>query len=440
MLSLKQYLAESPTSDAAKVMGLSYFGFGKYGKNGKVTHVVRFGRLTPVHKVANIDTSGSKLKHLEHIEDEVFNNGVHGVRHSLHALHAIKDYFKHKGNDIKLNQKVDGAPSTIISVEKGKKPYVSTKSAFNATPKLNYSHEDIEKHHPGEGLQQKLKVALDHLPKVVKGGTFQGDLLYTHHDIKVMNIDGKAHYVFKPNTITYAVPVNSDLGKRVAKSKVGIVIHTQYDEKGKANFDPDMSKFTHDNPDALVLSNDMANGLVDITPEEEHKFNKLLSNAGAHFQKVEKESWDVIKHEKIAPFFKTYINSKVREGDLKLSSADFEKFILSKFEKEMAGLKSEKGKEGRRATQRAILEDLEKQKPHIDKLFRLHKSITDTKDHLIQMMNKHQIMKSFLEAEGDTLEPVEPEGYVVTTDSGALKLVNRLGFSAANFRASAHGK
>jgi len=440
MLTLKQFLTESPTSDQAKALGLSYFGFGKYGKGGVLTHVVRFGRLVPVHRVSNIDTSGTKLKHLEHVEDEVFNNGVHGVRNALNSLHAIRDYFKHKGNEIKLNQKVDGAPSTIISHEPGKKPFVSTKSAFNAKPKLNYSHTDIEENHPSEGLQQKLKAALDHLPKVVKGGTFQGDLLYTHHDIQVKNVDGQAHYVFRPNTITYAVPINSDLGKRIAKSKIGIVIHTQYDENGKANFDPDMSKFDHKNPDAVVLSNDMANHLVDISPEEEHEFNTLLSTAGKQFQSTEKEVFDVAKHPEFSQHFKTYINSKVRNGELNLSVKDFVQFVSSSLDKDTAKLKSEKGIAEKRKKAKAVISAVEENKQNIEKLFRLHKAITKTKDHLIQVLNKHQMMKTFIENDTGELEPTEPEGYVVTTDAGALKLVNRLGFSAANFNATKWNK
>ncbi len=440
MMRLREILNESPTSDQAKALGLSYFGFGKYGKDGVLTHVVRFGRLVPVHRVSNIDTSGTKLKHLEHVEDEVFNNGIHGVRNALNSLHAIRDYFKHKGSEIKLNQKVDGAPSTIISHEPGKKPYVSTKSGFNAKPKLNYSHDDIEENHPSEGLQQKMKAALDYLPKVVKGGTFQGDLLYTHHDIKIKNVDGKAHYIFRPNTLTYAVPVNSDLGRRIAKSKIGIVIHTQYDENGKANFDPDMSKFTHDNPDAVVLSNDMANHLVDITPEEEHQFNELLSSAGKQFQSTEKEAFFVAKHPEFGQHFKTYINSKVREGDLNLSTSGFVKFVSDSLEKEIAKLKSDKAIAAKRAKAQDVVEAISKNKQNIEKLFRLHKSITKTKDHLVQVLNKHQMMKTFIENDVGELEPTEPEGYVVTTDAGALKLVNRLGFSAANFNATKWNK
>ena len=46
--------------------------------------------------------------------------------------------------------------------------FVASKSAFNKTPKINYTHEDIEKNHGhAPGLMEKLHAALDHLPKIM---------------------------------------------------------------------------------------------------------------------------------------------------------------------------------------------------------------------------------------------------------------------------------
>ena len=33
---------------------------------------------------------------------------------------------------------------------------------------------------------------------------------------------------FTPNTITYALPVDSSAGRKVARARLGIVFHTQY--------------------------------------------------------------------------------------------------------------------------------------------------------------------------------------------------------------------
>ena len=47
MNSFKNFLTESQSSDEAHRLGLSYFGFGKYGKEGRVTHYVKNNQLVP---------------------------------------------------------------------------------------------------------------------------------------------------------------------------------------------------------------------------------------------------------------------------------------------------------------------------------------------------------------------------------------------------------
>ena len=67
-----------------------------------------------------------------------------------------------------------------------------------------------------------------HIKKLGIQGVVQGDLLFTDDDITRKNIDGKPHITFTPNTITYAVPEQSELGKQIDTAKVGIIFHTTY--------------------------------------------------------------------------------------------------------------------------------------------------------------------------------------------------------------------
>ena len=51
-------------------------------------------------------------------------------------------------------------------------------------------------------------------------------------DKKIVNIDGEKMISFTPNTITYAVlAVDSDIGRQIARAKMGIVFHTSYTGK-----------------------------------------------------------------------------------------------------------------------------------------------------------------------------------------------------------------
>ena len=56
----------------------------------------------------------------------------------------------------------------------------------------------------------------------------------------------RSMYTFQPNTIVYAVPVDSDIGKTMSNAKIGVVWHTTYSgdtlEGMKASFGADISK------------------------------------------------------------------------------------------------------------------------------------------------------------------------------------------------------
>ena len=81
-----------------------------------------------------------------------------------------------------VTTKYDGSPSIVFGThpETGRF-FVASKSAFNKDPKINYTPEDIERNHGhAPGLVEKLKGALEHLPKIMprNGGVYQGDLMY----------------------------------------------------------------------------------------------------------------------------------------------------------------------------------------------------------------------------------------------------------------------
>jgi hypothetical protein len=103
-------------------------------------------------------TDTKKLTHLDHVEDHAHNSGDEGLT------------------------KYDGAPSIVWGhhPENGKF-FVGSKSVFNKNPKINHTHEDIERNHGhAPGLAQKLHGALKHLKKVTpKGKVYQGDLMHS---------------------------------------------------------------------------------------------------------------------------------------------------------------------------------------------------------------------------------------------------------------------
>ena len=61
---------------------------------------------------------------------------------------------------------------------------------------------------------QNLKLHLQEFSKLGIKGVLQGDLMFTD-DVETDTIDGVKYYTFQPNTIVYAVPVDSDIGKTI---------------------------------------------------------------------------------------------------------------------------------------------------------------------------------------------------------------------------------
>ena len=182
------------------------------------------------------ESKEGKNLHLEHLEDEVLNGGVSGTRGAISFLQSLRDMLAgHSDAKVSVTTKWDGAPAIFAGINpENNKFFVGTKGVFAQNAKLNYTDADIDKNHPGEGLNKKLKIALRYLPELGITGVLQGDMMFAQEDLKSERIDGEQYIIFQPNTVVYAVPANSDLAKTMKSAKMGIVWHTTYTGKKMA--------------------------------------------------------------------------------------------------------------------------------------------------------------------------------------------------------------
>ena len=165
--------------------------------------------------------TSDKNTHLEHLEDDIINRGSDGGRNAINFLKSVRNMLAGSSSGrVNMSVKWDGAPAIIcgINPENGKF-FVGTKSVFNVTPKINYTPADIRRNHSGP-VADKLNVCLRELKRLGITGIYQGDLLFTKGDLKSAAIDGEKMITFTPNTITYAVPSNSSIGKRIARARL----------------------------------------------------------------------------------------------------------------------------------------------------------------------------------------------------------------------------
>jgi hypothetical protein len=393
--------------------------------------------------------TGANL-HLEHLEDNVLNRGVIGARESINFLQSLRDMLAGNAQSkVNVTTKWDGAPAVIcgINPENGKF-FVGTKSVFNVDGKLNYTNDDIDKNHPNPGLNDKLKVALAFLPKLGIKGILQGDLLFTKGDIKTQRIDGTSYITFQPNTITYAVPTDTVMARKMLDAQLGIVFHTSYSgrkiEDLRASFNIDIGNLTHTKDvwfrDASFVD---ASGSATFTEDETKKITGILSNAGKVFQTVSPMVLNrIATNETFKTYIKTYNNSKVREGQTITNTQQHTQGLIrwleEKLNKSVLEAKKEDTKKKRIAEKNEVMRFFRGNSAQLKNIFDLMNLINDAK---ILIVRKLETIKSSVDTFVKTdngFKVTGAEGFVCVDKltGGALKLVDRLSFSHDNFNVS----
>jgi hypothetical protein len=387
-----------------------------------------------------------KNLHLEHIEDEVLNGGVVGTRGAINFLQSLRDMLAGgSATNTFITTKWDGAPAVFCGVNpENNKFFVGSKSIFNKTPKINYTPQDIDNHHP-PGLGEKLKVALQHLPKLGIKGILQGDMMFAKEDLAMKTIDGEQYVTFQPNTIVYAVPLKTQLAKEILNSKMGIVFHTEYTGSKME----DMKSSFNININSLNKSRDVwfrdakftdASGTATFTKRDTDTITRILSLVGRTFQTISANTLNTIANESdINLIIKTFNNSKIRVGQTisnpKRHTDELIKYIETKFDKEIDKLKTENSKSTRRQKKVEFLKFFLQNKVDLSKIFSLMNMLVDAKMMLVSKLERMEQLTQTFVRDGAGYKVTAPEGFVAVDKikGGAVKLVDRLEFSRNNF-------
>lgn len=387
--------------------------------------------------------SEGKNTHLIHIEDNIFEDGAAGGRATLNFLDAIVNMLSGSATGrVALTTKWDGAPAVFagINPENGKF-FVATKSLFNVMPKINHTSADIRRNHSG-GLADKLQVALKELSKLGIKGILQGDMMFGPGDVKKETIDGESMLTFTPNTITYAVPAKSRFGAQINKAKMGIVFHTAY--KGKTIRDLKASfgvRVTGLRKTSSVWFDDATfkntSGRAMLTASETAAVRKALDDAKTKFRAAGKFADTLRSRTDIIPDLNIFINSRVREGNTEFSSAEFLEWFAKRRNVQISSLKQIPVKQRRRAEKDDAVGFMVITQGDLQKLFTFRSAITKVKIMLIRKLEQIQSIGTFTRTDNG-FKVTAPEGFVAvdTLSNKALKLVDRLEFSRANFTAA----
>jgi hypothetical protein len=358
------------------------------------------------------DAGGARIQHLE---DLILWDGSQGAKKAIATLHQVEQ----QPNTVTI--KWDGSPAVMFGRNEKGEFVLTDKSGFSAkgydrkatsskdlsqmlSNRPGASNPDAEKAQNYKKFIGQMTSIWDKVESCVPAefrGYVMGDLLWF---TTPQATDGKL--VFTPNTTTYSVKVDSDVGKKITDSDVGVVIHMAVGLDGEKS-NVDMSQFQQG--ETYIMSPVMVTKSpgVDIPAIDELE-NYLNKNS----QAIDK-LFAVPPELKMADFGKilyAYINNSVKAANLDDLGNTFQAFV--------DGSKLSVPKKQR------LMEYINSNIDGFNATFNFIKGIMKVKDQVIRALDAQDA-----DVEAYTAGQRGGEGYVVDKD---VKLVNRAGFTAAN--------
>jgi hypothetical protein len=391
-----------------------------------------------------------KNLHLEHLEDEIINNGIEGGRASVNFLRELRDMMKgNASGKVNMTVKWDGAPAIWAGPHPESGEFFVAKKSLFTKKQLHYTSLQQIKDAPelSGQLESKFLDSYKYLSKIGLTEILQGDLMYTD-DTTNTKMDGENYITFQPNTIVYAVQADSELGKKIKASKLGIVFHTTY---SGSTIDGLSASFGVKLPTGNnnVWMDDATykdtTGYGNMTAQETLKLTNALTNVGKSFHGISKANLKkfndiqgVLNSKGAAgASYKTYTNTLIRQGKWNPNGADYLKHVETYWkDKIVAKVKMDKTKAIKTQIGKDIMRDLKRIKVMVDNLAHFQGYLIEAKSLIVISLNRVKSIGTFVKTDTG-FKVVNPEGYVaIDSDGSAVKLVDRLEFSQNNFNAA----
>ena len=391
----------------------------------------------------------AKNTHLEHLEDDIVNQGKTGGLNAIKMLRELGKMLTEPTSSVRITTKWDGAPAIVCGTD----PitgyfFVGTKSVFNKTnPKIMYSKNQIINEYQNQpGVSKILKDCLTYLPSLGISGVVQGDFLFTSESKSTKEIGGEECITFQPNTITYAVPTGTPMGDQVKSSKIGIVFHTAYDGDSLSNMNVSFGVPTmNSNSDVSVFSSTFtdATGMAIMNQSEMRNYHAAVNKAEGSLRQASGFLNEIKEYGEgrfmMNMLFKQYMNSFIRQG-IAITNAQsvtdgFINFYLNKLQSEIGSKKTKSTQDKYIKIQKDGIQFLKNNSRPLYFTVASYMNLVIAKEMIISRLEKVKDIKTFLKTDNG-YEVTAPEGFVAISSGSALKLVKRREFSRANFTAA----
>lgn len=388
--------------------------------------------------------AGKANLHLTHAEDAIIIDGSEGGRQVVELLKLMGKFLSgDPGPGVKVTTKFDGAPAVICGTDpEDGQFFVGTKSVFAKDRKLCKSEQDVRDLYNGQ-LMEKLIAAFNHLKECNIKGVLQGDLMFTN-DKKVERIDGDNYVTFRPNTITYAAPTNSELGKKISGCGLGIVFHTKYTGTDlsamTSSFDVSDNDYKAANGVWIEKAefNDIS-GVASMSGSEREAYNAAIrrlegslkqANSTLNLMQTGKKTLEI--DTEFLKFFNNYVKAGLAIPSVDRAFNDFFIHMGKEYDKKIQSLKTMAAQEKKAKNFIKTIEFLEQHERGFKMVIAAYMNIQYCKHILVDKMKKVSTLRLFVMINGD-YKVTSPEGFVSITSKGAVKLIDRLEFSRLNF-------
>ena len=363
-----------------------------------------------------LDKALKESARIQHLEDLVL--GLDGPAGSEGGKKAIAKLHQIETSPSSISIKWDGSPAVIFGRNENGEFVLTDKSGFGAKGYngrvtssddleqmfLNRAKGEIEDSRREFATQ--MKNIWDKVESVIPEdfrGYLHGDLLWFSTP---PSQDGRL--IFKPNTTTYSVNEKSEIGQKIARSDVGIVVHQSIDLEGNKS-SVDMGQLrdgrTFIMPHVYVTTSPG----VDL-PEVDRLESYLKSNANAIDKLLAVPA--ELKMTDFRNILYTYINNSTKAGNLDNLGNNFSEWVEAS---KLSGPKKER-----------VIQYTQENSDGFEAIFTFIKGVMTTKNKIITALDSQPA-----DIEASTNGERGGEGYVIDKD---VKLVNRAGFTAANMR------
>lgn len=354
-----------------------------------------------------------KGREINHIEDLLLFHGSAGGERAIETLATLKN------NSSNTTIKWDGSPAIVFGRNEAGEFVLTDKSGFSAKGYNGRVTEPqaLEKMFLGRKMKdptpEKVQDRKDFAARMrgiwntIESATPEDFRGYLLGDLMYYSTPGveKGRFVFTPNTTTYSVDTNSDIGKKIAASSVGVVVHVHIDESG-AKTAPDIQGFKTGSLLIMPPVNPQIPNAVGQYQKELQTIQAKLKRAGNIDQFINPPA--ELKMSDFQDLLYAHVNSTVKTGDT--PGKNFGAWLQSA---RISDVKKQR-----------VAEYIKSNQQVFNNMWHIFNQISAVKDKIIAHMDEQPA-----DIEAYTDGKRGGEGYVVGKD---MKLVKRSGFTAAN--------